>query len=102
METIEEVVRFLEGRHSDVRDRLAKRMDSMAADLDFENAARVRDCLLYTSRKALTLTLALRVAWIMARRVHGEHRVLAGIPVLNALAFFVRAFVCLLYTSRCV
>ncbi len=46
METIEEVVRFLEGRHSDVRDRLAKRMDSMAANLDFENAARVRDRLM--------------------------------------------------------
>ncbi len=43
METIDEMIRFLEGRHSDVRDRLAKRMDCFARNLDFENAARVRD-----------------------------------------------------------
>jgi len=43
METINEVVKFLEGRHKDVRDRLEKRMQELAAKLDFENAARVRD-----------------------------------------------------------
>ncbi|HHT85171.1 MAG TPA: excinuclease ABC subunit UvrC [Firmicutes bacterium] len=43
METINEVVKFLEGRHKDVRKRLEKRMLELASNLDFENAARVRD-----------------------------------------------------------
>lgn len=43
MEIINEVVKFLEGKHKDVRDRLERRMRELAASLDFENAARVRD-----------------------------------------------------------
>jgi excinuclease ABC subunit C len=43
METIYEVIKFLEGRHTDVRGRLVDQMDSLAENLDFENAARARD-----------------------------------------------------------
>lgn len=43
METVHEVVRFLEGRHKDVRDSLERRMLDLARNLDFENAAKVRD-----------------------------------------------------------
>lgn len=41
--TIEQVVRFLEGKHSRVRAELEKQMMDYASLLDFENAARVRD-----------------------------------------------------------
>ncbi len=41
--TIEQVVRFLEGKHSRVRAELEKQMVDYASVLDFENAARVRD-----------------------------------------------------------
>ena len=43
METIHEVIKFLEGRHKDVRDSLEKRMLELATNLDFETAARLRD-----------------------------------------------------------
>lgn len=42
-ETIDRIVLFLEGRHKDVLDSLASQMNSAAAALDFERAARLRD-----------------------------------------------------------
>ncbi len=43
METIDGVIKFLEGRHKDVRDTLSARMQQCAENLDFEGAARIRD-----------------------------------------------------------
>ncbi len=43
MEVIHEVVKFLEGRHKDVKDNLEQKMLFLAENLDFENAAKVRD-----------------------------------------------------------
>lgn len=43
METIEEVVRFLEGKHREVRESLERRMRARAESLDFEGAAKLRD-----------------------------------------------------------
>lgn len=43
METIDGVIKFLEGRHKDVRDTLTAHMEQCAENLDFENAARIRD-----------------------------------------------------------
>lgn len=42
-ESIEGVIKFLEGRHKDIRDNLEKKMLMLAEKLDFEQAARVRD-----------------------------------------------------------
>lgn len=41
--TIDEVVKFLEGRHKEVKRRLERRMNRYAEDMEFEKAARVRD-----------------------------------------------------------
>ena len=43
METIDGVIKFLEGRHKDVRDTLSAHMKRCAENLDFEEAARIRD-----------------------------------------------------------
>ncbi len=60
MDIVHEVVKFLEGRHKDVRNRLEKRMYVLAKDLDFENAAKVRDRLNalddVTQRQKIVLT----------------------------------------------
>jgi excinuclease ABC subunit C len=40
---IDEVVKFLEGRHEEVKTRLERRMGKYAEDMEFEKAARVRD-----------------------------------------------------------
>lgn len=42
-QTIDRIVLFLEGRHKDVLDSLVSQMNSAAAALDFERAARLRD-----------------------------------------------------------
>lgn len=41
--TVEQIIRFLEGRHSRVRSELREQMMNYADNLDFESAARVRD-----------------------------------------------------------
>jgi len=43
MATISETIKFLEGRHQDLQRRLEAKMLSLAENLDFEAAARVRD-----------------------------------------------------------
>lgn len=42
-ETIDEVIKFLEGRHKEVRKSLEKRMNALSENLEFERAAKVRD-----------------------------------------------------------
>lgn len=59
METIEEVVRFLEGKHREVRDSLERRMKVRAESLDFEGAAKLRDQIraldqIMSAQKAIT------------------------------------------------
>lgn len=41
--TIADVIKFLEGRHKDVRQSLEKKMEALAENLEFEKAAKVRD-----------------------------------------------------------
>lgn len=43
MDTIQEVIRFLEGRHKHLRESLVKRMHDHAEKLEFESASRIRD-----------------------------------------------------------
>ncbi len=40
---IDEVIKFLEGRHNEVKARLESRMETYAEEMEFEKAARVRD-----------------------------------------------------------
>lgn len=42
-DTIQEVLKFLEGRHTDLRESLVTRMNTYAEDLRFEGAAKLRD-----------------------------------------------------------
>ncbi len=43
MKTINEVIKFLEGKHKEVRESLQKSMEESAENLEFEGAARIRD-----------------------------------------------------------
>jgi excinuclease ABC subunit C len=84
METMGEVVKFLEGRHREVRNRLEKRMLELAANLDFENAARARDRIralddVTERQKAVLSDMKDRDVLGLARS--GKHAFVALLPV---------------------
>lgn len=120
METIEEIIRFLEGRHQETRQSLEKRMRARADSLDFEGAAKIRDRIraldeIMARQKAITPDMEDRD--VLGFHPHGDDGYMAvlvvregkltgregfrltgvrGEPLSEVLAAFVSQF----YTSR--
>ena len=84
MEMIQGLVKFLEGRHKDVRKGLEKQMLALAQNLSFEKAAKVRDRINalddVTERQKIVLT-DMKDRDILGLSRSGKHAFVALLPV---------------------